>query len=77
MADGITAGHEAKPKPFSRPLMISARYRCDCVGREVLTETLVLDLDMPEDVFVWTMKRLRENVLAEVAQHLENAGKVS
>lgn len=68
----ITATHNPTGrKPYERPLIVQFRYRCDCVGREVLTESVVIDLDIPEDQFIWTMRRLRENVLAEVAQHLK------
>jgi len=72
MSDAITNAH-TDPKPFQRPLLVQFRYRCDCVGREVLTESVVLDLDMPENLFVWSMQRLRESILAEVKQHLEKA----
>lgn len=73
MADGITATHHpsAERKPYQRPLLVQFRYRCDCVGREVLSESCVLDLDMPEEQFMWTMRRLREDILAEVAQHIK------
>lgn len=68
----MNAEHTPNPsRPFARPLLVQFRYRCDCVGREVLTESCVLDLDMPEDMFVWSIKRLRESILFEVAQHLE------
>lgn len=66
----ISAEHP--PKIYERPVLVQFRYRCKCVGREVLTESCVLDLDMREDDFVWAIKRLRESVLAEVAKHLES-----
>lgn len=63
---------ESTGRPYDRPLLVQMRYRCKCVGREVLTESCMLDLDMPEEIFIWSMRRLRESILAEVAQHLEN-----
>ncbi len=69
--DVTTGSHTTTPRQFERPALITFRYKCDCVGREVLAESLVIDLDMPEDVFIWTMKRVRENMLREIATHLE------
>jgi hypothetical protein len=66
MSDDILTARHAP-----RPMVVSLRFRCGCVGREVLTESMVLDFDMPEEAFVWSMKRLRQNALAVIAQHLK------
>lgn len=73
--DPMIAPHApASGRPFERPVMVQMRYRCKCVGREVLTESCVLDLDMTEETFIWSMRRLRESIIFEVEQHLEPRG---
>ena len=54
----------------ANPLTVTLRYRCECAGNEVLSIAAVLNNDMSEQEFIWTMKRLWEDVRFEVAQHL-------
>ena len=57
----------------ANPLQITARYRCACGTKEVLTIALMIDLNVPEEMFVWTMQRLLRDLRTEVEQHLEKA----
>lgn len=57
------------------PLTASLRYRCECGNKEVLTIQVVMDMDMTEDRFVWTMRQLWKDVRFEVAQHIKDGGK--
>lgn len=60
--------HSAIPEPF----LVTARYRCPCATGEILSVAVVIDLDEPEETFLWTMKQLRDDVRFEVLQHLDN-----
>lgn len=53
------------------PLVVTLRYRCECAQNEVLSISVVVDINAPEQHFLWTMKQLREDVLFEVGQHLK------
>lgn len=55
------------------PLVVTLRYRCECATNEVLTQSIVLDKDMSEETFVWTMKQLWRDVAFEVKQHIGKA----
>jgi hypothetical protein len=70
MADPLNPHQPAVTERPFRPLLITARYACDCVGRDVLVESIVLDLDGPDEVFIWAMQGLLRSVRAEIAQHL-------
>lgn len=61
----------------SNPLIASLRYRCECVGNEVLTISAVLDMSVDEEAFVWTMRQLWRDVKFEVQQHLNPPTKVA
>jgi hypothetical protein len=52
------------------PLIASLRYRCECAENEVLTINTVLDRNMPEEAFIWTMRQLWRDLNFEVEQHL-------
>jgi hypothetical protein len=52
------------------PLVVSLRYRCECAANEVLQIGVVIDRDISEDKFIWTMKQLWRDVQFEVQQHL-------
>jgi hypothetical protein len=53
------------------PLVVTLRYRCECAANEVLTISVVLDIDRPEEQFVATMKQLWRDMKFEVEQHIE------
>lgn len=53
------------------PLIASLRYRCECAKNEVLQIQVVLDMNISEDQFVWTMQQLWRDAKFEVAQHLK------
>jgi hypothetical protein len=55
----------------SNPLIASLRYRCECAGNEVLQIQVVMDMDTPEERFIWTMRNLWRDVQFEVEQHLK------
>lgn len=55
------------------PMVASLRYRCECAANEVLQIQVVIDKDVTEEQFVWTMKQLWRDVKFEVAQHLKPA----
>jgi hypothetical protein len=59
--------------PWGAPLVVGLRYQCQCGDREVLNIQCVIDLGVPESIFVETVKRLREDVLFEVEQHIKAA----
>lgn len=52
------------------PLVCSLRYRCECATNEVLQISAVIDMNISEENFVWTMQRLWRDVKFEVQQHL-------
>ncbi len=52
------------------PLVVSLRYRCQCATNEVLQIAAVIDMDSEEDRFVWTMRRLWQDLKFEVEQHI-------
>lgn len=55
------------------PLVASLRYRCECAANEVLKIQVVLDKDVTEEQFVWTMRQLWRDVQFEVGQHIKGA----
>jgi hypothetical protein len=59
--------------PWTNPLVVSLRYRCTCATNEVLQIQTVLDMNMSEEAFIWTMKNLWRDVKFEVKQHIEEA----
>lgn len=59
--------------PWGAPLVVGLRYQCECGDREVLNIQCVIDLGVSERVFLETVKRLREDVLFEVQQHIRTA----
>ncbi len=52
------------------PLIASLRYRCECAVNEVVNIQVVIDMDCPEEHFVWTMRRLWRDMQFEVEQHI-------
>lgn len=74
MAHFLTNRHELNAVGM-KPLTLSARYQCECTGKEVITIQALIDLDCPEEQFLWTMKRLRDDIRFEVRQHLKPVGK--
>jgi hypothetical protein len=56
--------------PHLKPLLLSARFSCDCQAKEVLTVQTVIDIDLPDEVLDWTLRRLIEDIRREVRQHL-------
>jgi len=52
------------------PLVATLRYRCTCATNEVLTISVVIDIDADEERFIWTMRRLWHDVKFEVETHL-------
>lgn len=56
------------------PLIASLRYRCECATNEVLQIQVVLDMNISEEQFLWTMKQLWADVKFEVEQHINVAG---
>ena len=57
------------------PLVASLRYRCECATNEVLQIQVVIDKDISEEQFVWTMRQLWRDVQFEVEQHI-TGGKI-
>lgn len=55
------------------PLVASLRYRCECATNEVLQIQVVIDKDISEDQFIWTMRQLWRDVQFEVEQHIKGA----
>lgn len=55
------------------PLTVSLRHQCACGNRELLTIQTVLDMDLPEKIFIHTMRALWRDMRMEVAQHLREA----
>lgn len=55
----------------SNPMIASLRYRCECANNEVLQIQVVLDVDIDEDAFMWTMRQLWRDVRFEVDQHIK------
>lgn len=62
---------DGKLHAYPDPFMVTARYQCQCTGGEVLQISAVIDLNLDEEAFVWTMKRLRRDIQIEVEQHLK------
>lgn len=54
----------------TNPLIASLRYRCQCATNEVLQIQVVMDMDVSEERFIWTMRQLWRDVKFEVEQHL-------
>lgn len=70
--------HLAQPnKPLhaagQAPLTATLRYRCACANNEVLTINVVMALEVSEDTFVWTMRRLWRDMQIEIKQHTGTA----
>lgn len=69
MTHGLRQRH-----PFNaigtNPMIVSLRYRCECATNEVLQISVVLDLNAPEEHFLFTMKELWRDVKFEVEQHI-------
>jgi len=65
----------AEESPWLNPLVASLRYRCQCSTNEVLQIQVVMDMNMPEDQFVWTMRNLWRDVKFEVEQHIKEGTK--
>jgi hypothetical protein len=55
------------------PLIASLRYRCECATNEVLQIQVVLDKDISEEQFIWTMRQIWRDVQFEVEQHIKGA----
>lgn len=53
------------------PLVASLRYRCQCNENEVLQIQAVMNMDVSEEQFIWTMRQLWRDVKFEVDQHLK------
>jgi hypothetical protein len=71
MPHALMAQHEENP--HRHPLLLSARFRCDCAANEVLTVQTVIDLNLPDDVLEWTLRLLVLDVRREVRQHMTRA----
>jgi len=54
----------------ANPLIASLRYRCECANNEVLSISAAIDMNVSEEMFMWTMRQLWRDVWAEVQQHL-------
>jgi hypothetical protein len=54
----------------ANPLIATLRYRCECATNEVLQISAVIDMNGPEDKFLWTMKQLWRDLRFEVDQHI-------
>ena len=52
------------------PLIASLRYRCECAKNEVLQIQAVMDMNVSEEQFIWTMRQMWRDVKFEVEQHL-------
>jgi hypothetical protein len=52
------------------PLLVSLRYRCECANNEVVSIQIVLDPNISEDNFLWTMRQLYGDLFFEVQQHI-------
>ena len=52
------------------PLMITLRYRCECHAKETLQIGMVVDMNLPEEMFVMTVKQMWRDMKTEVAQHV-------
>jgi hypothetical protein len=61
--------HAAGPAPLTATL----RYRCECANNEVLTVSVVMSVDVNEEIFVWTMQQLWRDVQTEILQHTAKA----
>lgn len=55
----------------ANPLTVTLRYHCTCATNEVLSIAVVLDKNITEQQFVFTMKNLFQDVKFEVEQHLK------
>ncbi len=62
---------DGKPHAYPNPFMVTMRYRCECDAGEVIQISTIFDLDLDEERFIWTMKRLRRDMQIEVEQHLK------
>jgi hypothetical protein len=54
----------------ANPMVVSLRYRCECATNEVLQIQVVLDKDVSEEQFMWTMRQMWRDVCFEVEQHI-------
>lgn len=55
-------------------LLITGRARCSCDNAEVVTESVTIRYDTPDDEAGWIMKRLLRNLRAEVSAHILQQG---
>lgn len=62
---------DEKPSAFTDPVMITVRYQCPCDGKEVLQISSIFDINLGEEAFIWTMKRMLFDVKLEVKQHMK------
>ena len=57
--------------PNFEALLLSARYRCRCQTKEVLTIQTVIDVNMPDHVLHLVFQRLIDDLRFEIAQHIK------
>ena len=55
--------------PIQGPLVATLRYRCSCANNEVLTISVVMPLEMPEEQFMWVMRNQWRDMQTEIKQH--------
>lgn len=60
----------SEESPHVAPLCLSARFACNCRAKEVLTVQTVIDINLPDELLDWTIRRLIEDIRREVRQHL-------
>lgn len=53
------------------PLMVTMRYSCECANGEVVTINVVVDKDMPDEAFAWTMRTMLKDMRIEIDQHVK------
>src|SRR5260370_28718205 len=54
----------------ANPLIVTMRYQCECAANEVLAISLAIDMDSPDEKFIWAIKQMLRDVRFEVQQHL-------
>lgn len=62
-----------KHRPWNVPLIATLRYRCECANGEVITISVVLDMDMQDDQFAYVMKQMKHDMAIEIQQHIKGA----